>query len=112
MDRDRYVEGFLAGQAVAYCERVITGMSLAAQLECPGEFSEELSQLIIDEGCKVLASVVDGRAVLWIYRDEIAARLIANLEATHAPSELGIWSMGKLLGYATNDVAAFAERSR
>ncbi len=50
MTNDRYIEGFLAGQAVAYCERVNTGMSLAAQLDCPAEYAGKVSQLVTSEG--------------------------------------------------------------
>jgi len=44
--QDRYIEGFLAGQAVAYCERVNTGAGIAAQLVCPDKYVEALTKLI------------------------------------------------------------------
>ena len=110
---DRYIEGFLSGQAVAYCERVLTGMSLAAQLDCPEAYREKLCELIVSEGCNVLVeSHEHERVSLWIYREQIAARLIRDLQAAHAPTELGMWGMGRLLGYATNEVTAFVEQSR
>ena len=111
--QDRYIEGFLAGQAVAYCERVVTGAGLAAQLVCPNAYVETLAQLITKEDCEVLIAPHEyGRTSLWIYRDELAKRLILALQSTSAPSELSAWSMGKLFGYANQDVLSFIERSR
>ena len=54
MNRDRCIEGFLAGQAVAYCERVNTGSPIAAQLVCPDAYAEALTKLVTAEHCKVL----------------------------------------------------------
>lgn len=113
MGTDRYVEGFIAGQAVAYCERVRTGMSLAAQLECPMAYREMVQNLAAEEGCKVLDdSGAHTQASLWIYRDELVPRLIAEMKSAHAPSEFAMWSMGRLLGYANHDVAGFIDRAR
>jgi len=113
MKQDRYIEGFLAGQAIAYCERVGTGAGMAAQLVCPDAYVDTLSNLIAAEHCKVLVEPHEsGRTSLWIYRDELAKRLILALQSTPEPSELGIWSMGKLLGYANQDVLTFIERSK
>src|SRR5678815_5304673 len=106
---NRYVEGFLAGQAIAYCERVTTGMSMAAQLVCPESYKDKICQLVTGEGCKVLAeSRGSDQASIWIYRDELAVQLITNLQSAPA-SELGIWSMGKLLGYANHEVTSFID---
>ncbi|MBI2687439.1 MAG: hypothetical protein HYX27_14095 [Acidobacteria bacterium] len=113
MDSFTYIEGFLDGQAVAYCERVNTGMSLAAQLDCPADYRERVFAIATQEGCKVLDDTEDqkcGRASLWIYRDDLAAKLIAELKSAHATSEFGMWTMGRLLGYANHDVSAFINR--
>jgi hypothetical protein len=109
---DRYIEGFLAGQAVAYCERVNTGTGIAAQLVCPDVYMEMLTKLIAEEHCKALVAPHEsGRISLWIYRDELAKRIILALQSAHAPTELEVWSMGKLFGYANQDVLSFIERS-
>jgi len=111
-NQDRYIEGFLAGQAVAYCERVNTGTGIAAQLVCPDRYVETLTKLIAGEHCKVfIAPHESGRSSLWIYRDELAKRIILALQSAHAPTELEVWSMGKLFGYANQDVLSFIERS-
>ena len=112
MNQDRYIEGFLAGQAVAYCERVNTGAGTAAQLVCPKVYVDTLAKLITAEQCKVLISSHEsGRTSLWIYRDELAKRLILALQSATATTELEVWSMGKLFGYASQDVLSFIERS-
>ena len=67
MDQDRYIEGFLAGQAVAYCERVNTGAGIAAQLVCPDIYVDMLAELVTAEHCKVLIEPHEsGRTSLWI----------------------------------------------
>jgi hypothetical protein len=108
----QYIAGFLAGQAVAYCERVSTGCSLIAQLVCSNIHVGRLTALVAQEGCK---STVErhkfGRSLIWIYRDELAKRLIDDLQSVTA-SELGMWSMGKLFGYADHEVFNFIKRSR
>jgi hypothetical protein len=113
--KDRYIEGFLAGQVVAYCERVNTGSGLAAQLACPKIYVDKLIHLVAREGCKSLVQPQEhDRVALWIYRDELVKRLIDHLESasTSEPSEFDIWSMGKLFGYADRDVVTFIEHSR
>lgn len=110
---DRYIEGFLTGQAIAYCERINTGMSLAAQLVCPAPYIDRVCSVVKSEGCKVWDDTSDsGQASLWIYRDEIVPKIIVEMKSAHATSEFGMWSMGRLLGYANHDVAAFINRSR
>lgn len=105
---DRYIEGFLAGQAVAYCERVLTGMSLAAQLDVPREHCPTICDLVRQEGCEALEdSDGEGRASIWIYRDDTVPVLIAQMKSAQLQGELGVWSMGRLLGYANADVSTF-----
>jgi len=111
-EQDRYIEGFLAGQAVAYCERVNTGAGMVAQLVCPNIYAEKLAKIVTAEQCKVLIEPHESdRTSLWIYRDDLAKRLILALQSAHAPTELQVWSMGKLFGYASKDVLSFIERS-
>jgi len=108
---DPYIDGFLAGQAVAYCERVNTGGGLAAQLVCPNSYVGKLIPMIGKEGCRVkLERHGQGRTSIWIYRDKAVRRLIDLLQSSRA-SELGIWSMGKLFGYADQRVVGFIKRS-
>jgi hypothetical protein len=103
----------LAGQAVAYCERVRTGSGLAAQLACPSMYAKDLIRLIAKEGCEsTIEPLNPERVSLWIYRDRSVKRLIDRLQsAPDPPSELEVWSMGKLLGYADHEVVDFIERS-
>jgi len=109
----RYVEGFLAGQAVAYCERVNTGLSLAAEITFPKIYAEKLTRLVAQEGCESsIEPVSTERVQLWIYRDKFVKRLIDQVRsAPETPSERDMWSTGKLFGYADRDVINFIERS-
>lgn len=111
---DRYIEGFLAGQVVAYCERVNTGSSLAAQLACSKLYVPNLLRLVAQEGCKSLVELYDpDRAAIWIYRDESVKNLIDQVRSgPEPPSDRDIWSTGKLFGYADRDVVNFIEHSR
>lgn len=106
---DRYVAGFLAGQAVAYCEMVTRGVRLAGQLDVPLEARDTLVALIGREGC--LARVIErdtDRAAIWIYRDQGVEWLLDALETSFpTPNAIAIWGMGKLLGYGNQDVMTF-----
>jgi hypothetical protein len=110
---DRYTEGFLAGRAIAYCERVNTGAGLAAQMSFPKEYTDKLVQPVAQEGCEsAVEQLSSERDLLWIYRDELAKRLIDQARSdSEKTSELDMWRMGKLFGYSDHDVLAFIERS-
>jgi len=48
---------------------------------------------------------------LWIYKHKLTERIISNLSS--APlSDVGIWGMGKLFGYADYEIIKFIERPR
>jgi hypothetical protein len=105
------ITGFLEGQAVAYCERVNTGCSLATQLVCPAVYRDQILEIIRQEGCKSSTIPHDhGRVSIWIYREETVKRLIEDLQASTQTAELRIWCMGKLLGYSDYEVLRFIER--
>jgi hypothetical protein len=112
MDVNSYTEGFLAGQVVAYCEQVKTGSRLAGQIDCDERYASTLANLIRGEDCFVkVEGLCEGRVSLWIYRQELVSQVIDNLQS--APkSEVGMWSMGKLLGYADCEIVRFVESSR
>jgi hypothetical protein len=102
---DRYISGFLAGQAVAYCEMVSRGVRLAGQLDVPAESCPALVELVQREGCKAHVVPRDGRAALWIYRDERIEKLIHALDGTvPMPPCVAVWGMGKLFGYSDRDI--------
>jgi hypothetical protein len=112
LGKDQYVEGYLAGQVVAYCEQVKTGSRLAGQINCPSVYISKLIPLVAQEGCKSAIERLNSRRVsLWIYRDKLAKRLVDHLQSAPT-SELGIWSMGKLFGYADREIVNFIERSK
>lgn len=107
----QYIEGYLAGQVVAYCEQVNRGSRLAGQINIPDRYLRQLCSLIRREGCKVKTERINAERVsLWVYRDKCAKRLIDNLQSAPT-SELGIWSMGKLFGYADCEIIKFIKRS-
>ena len=106
-DEKQYIEGFLAGQAVAYCEMVSRGVRLAGQMDVPAQACDSLVILVQQEGCFArVVSVDPGRAAIWIYRDRGVERLIDAFDdaGVPMPSELAIWSMGKLFGYCDQQV--------
>lgn len=104
----QYISGFLAGQAVAYCEMVCRGVRLAGQLDVPEEACAGLVSLVDREGCTAyVVSGDSGRAAVWIYRDDRVVRLIEALSAAPMPSAVTVWGMGKLLGYSDEDVLNF-----
>lgn len=114
IEDDRYIEGFLAGQAVAYCERVNTGLSLTAQLSCAKRYADKLLSLAAQEGCEYFVEHREPeRVAIWIYRDKLVKQLIEQARsASEPPSARDIWSTGKLFGYADREVINFIERSR
>lgn len=105
------MEGFLAGQVVAYCEAIRRESRVAAQLAFPKMYVATLTRLIAREGCRsAVESVTSDHASIWIYRSRTVKRLIDRL-ALEPESALYTWSMGKLFGYADRDVLNFIERS-
>ena len=110
---DRYVEGFLAGQVVAYCEMTLRGVRLAGQMDVPSDACSSLISLVEAEGCMARVVCRDaGRAAFWIYRDARVGALIDALESTPPmPRNLAIWSMGKLFGYGDREVLDFLNSS-
>src|ERR1017187_7875370 len=101
------IQGFLEGQAIAYCERVNTGSGLAAQLVCPSGHADDLVGVIQGEGCKALIVPHESsRVSIWIYRDELVRQLIDAL-AVGGNAKLGAFTMGKLFGYSDRCVLDF-----
>lgn len=113
---EKYIEGFLDGQALAYCEMVSRGVRLAGQLDVPAEACAQLLPLIEREGCLArVASRDPGRSAIWIYRDKRVERLIAALDITNnrmGSVDIAIWSMGKLFGYGDGEVLDFMGREQ
>lgn len=109
---EAYLEGFLAGQVIAYCEQVRTGSRLAGQIDCDERYAVTLADLAQREDCLTkIQTTCQGRVSLWVYKQELAVRIIDYLQS--APqSEVGVWGMGKLLGYADCEIVRFVESSR
>ena len=112
---DSYIEGFLAGQIVAYCEQIGRGLRLAGQITLPTRYLKKLLLLIAREGYKVKTERINSERVsLWIYREKGARRLIDIMQSapeSEPVTELGIWSMGKLFGYADREILRFIRRT-
>ena len=107
-----WTKGFLAGQITTYCEAILRGTRLVAQVA----FQEEHSQLVMDlvkqEGCKATtAQVGPGRLSVWIYRDDAVIDLVNQLRST-PQSKLAMWNMGKLFGYADGEVIDYVRSAR
>lgn len=113
--KDQYIEGYLAGQVVAYCEQVKRGSRLAGQIAFPARYLKKLLLLIAREGCKAKTERINTERVsLWIYREKGARRLIDIMQSgpdSEPLTELGMWSMGKLFGYADLEILRFIKRS-
>jgi len=93
---------------------VARGVRLAGQITLPIRYARNARLLIAQEGCKVKVQRVNAERVsLWIYREQGARRLIDRLQsAPDAPvSDVDVWGMGKLLGYADREVLQFIDRS-
>ena len=108
-----YIDGFWAGQAVAYCEQVRNGLRLAGEIACPSIFIGALVLLVAEEGLK---SAVEQtcprlhRATIWIYKDDLVKRVIDYLRSGET-SEVNVWGMGKIFGYADCEIIKFIRRS-
>lgn len=111
--KSRYIEGFLAGQAITYCEAISRGSRLVAQMSFPKMYAATLIRLIALEGCRsTICLRRSGRVKIWIYRDPTAKRFVKRLTSKPGPvSALDIWSMGKFFGYADREVIDYAKRS-
>ena len=105
-----YIEGFLDGQATAYCEQVRLGSRLAGSINCDQTHVERLRGLVVQEQCRVkIVPSEYGRVCLWIYRYEFLERVIDRLHAISGQEiadDFGIWATGKLFGYADCEIAA------
>lgn len=111
--KNRYIEGFLAGQAVAYCELIRNGVRLAGEITCPSFHIDALVSLIAQEGLKFAVEQTNPRlhrATIWIYRDDIIKRIIDYLRSSRR-SELSVWGMGKIFGYADCEIIKFIKGS-
>jgi hypothetical protein len=113
MGTDRYIEGFLDGQAVTYCEAVRLGSKVAAHLVCDAAHAERLAALIEREGCGVMIEpqAQGRRASLWIYRHPVAAQLIVRLQSANR-TEVEMFAMGKVFGYADHAVLDYMQSNR
>jgi len=106
--REAYIEGFLTGQLVAYCEQIRLGSRLAGTINCDRAYVEKLLPIAAQEGCRTEVMAIDNdRVCLWIYKYEFLRRVIGAVESKHAESDLGMWAMGKLFGYADSDIAKY-----
>ncbi len=105
-----YIQGFLDGQATAYCEQVRLGSRLAGAINCGAEHAERLLGLVTREGCRGMVVPIEaGRVTLWIYRYEFVRPIIDRLAADSQGNAdtFTVWAAGKLFGYADNEVAAY-----
>jgi hypothetical protein len=107
------VEGFLAGQCVAYCEQVRLGSRLAGAINCERAYTEQLKRIVTQEGCRwKTVATGSGRVCLWVYRYPFLNGIIDQLEAVteqQSGGVFGLWAMGKLFGYADHEIAAYVE---
>jgi hypothetical protein len=112
-----YIQGFLDGQATAYCEQVRLGSRLAGAINCPEEYAETLRELVVREECHAKVTQDGaGRASVWIYRYEFLGDVIECIErpadGRKLPDALATWASGKLFGYADHEIAKAIEGTR
>lgn len=103
---DKYIEGFLSGRALAYCEMVERGVRLAGCFDCDADYLDAVLEVIATEGCKVIVKHQKevARASVWIYRHPRVESLIHALEDLPGPSPLTVWATGKIFGYGDVEV--------
>jgi hypothetical protein len=107
--QEAYIEGFLTGQLIAYCEQVRLGSRLAGAINCDNAFVDKLMAIASQEGCRTRIVPIDSaRASLWIYKYEFLTCIIDHLQSApenDASSDYMIWATGKLFGYADCEIA-------
>lgn len=108
-DVKEYTEGFLVGQAVAYCEQVKLGSRSAGLIDCKQEYVDKLIPIAEQEGCSFKISLTEyGRAGFWIYKHRFVEIIIDHIQS-HSNKEYAdafdIWIAGKLFGYADCEIA-------
>jgi hypothetical protein len=104
------IQGFLDGQATAYCEQVRLGSRLAGAINCDEEHAERLHRLVVTEECRAKVIPAElGRVSLWIYRYGFVGNIIDCLSADpqDGPDVFTVWATGKLFGYADNEIAKY-----
>jgi hypothetical protein len=108
-DAIEYTEGFLVGQAVAYCEQITLGSRSAGLIDCRQEDVDILIQTVEEEECNYRVILTDhGRAGFWIYRYKFVETVIDYMESAsnnERSSAFDIWVAGKLFGYADCEIA-------
>ncbi|MCK9568595.1 hypothetical protein M0R72_06610 [Candidatus Pacearchaeota archaeon] len=106
----KYIEGFLAGQTIAYCEQVRLGAKLAANIDCDQTYVDKLLPIVADEGCRAsVVSTSPGRVCFWIFRYEFVKSIIDHLQSVsenEIANDFDIWIAGKLFGYADCEIAS------
>src|ERR1700678_1755090 len=72
--------GLLIGQIAVHCEHVVSGGKLAAQIGCQKDCVETAIQAITSGGCSYIIEEAGSpdRVAVWIYKQSIAAVLIAE----------------------------------
>jgi hypothetical protein len=116
MESDKYIEGFLAGQTVAYCEQVRLGSRLAGSINCNERYIDKLILIAEQEECKIeIIPTECDRVCLYIYRYDFIKTIIdymkSNPEKEFA-TDFDIWVAGKLFGYADCEIADCITRSK
>ena len=108
-----YIEGFLTGQMVAYCEQVKLGSRLAGAINCDQSYVDKLISVAVQEDCRIeIVPTSPGRVCFWVYKYEFLKSIIGHLQSIpngNIESDFGIWAMGKLFGYADCEIARFID---
>jgi hypothetical protein len=107
---ESFERGFVLGQVTTYCEQVITGAKLAAQVGCKRGMVPEVLDC---EGCSALQEDwTADRVSIWIFKYPFVRVLISELHKSAPPTAAGVWSMGKLFGYSDAEIGAYLRNNR
>lgn len=116
MEVEKYTEGFLAGQTVAYCEQVRLGSKLAGSIDCNKIYVDKLILIVEQEECKAeIIPIEYDRVVLYIYRYNFVKTIIDYMKSNPENEftiDFDIWVAGKLFGYADCEIADCIARSK
>jgi hypothetical protein len=103
----------LLGQTTAYCEQVITGSKLCAQLLCLNEHLPFVKGIIEQEKCRTFHKAISAEAsAVFIYKYDFVRLIINELlidDRKATPTAFRVWATGKLFGYSDFEISKYLE---
>jgi len=106
------IKSIIFGQLITYCEQVLTGTKLVAEIGIDKIYTKFVQETVKKEGCKAVFDFKRSkeRTTAYIYKYNFVALLIKELwfkKKEEQPSPLEIWASGKLFGYSDHEIALY-----